>query len=130
MARTRTTPQRISDQVHTAADRVSCSVSALVTMVSDPRAHRYQRYAARHAKRALLRARRVGPRRAIDDRRVRTELLIARRLARASAHPHRHSTRNRIVAAGFLAAGVTGGVAYGAARGRGASSAADQMQSG
>jgi hypothetical protein len=126
MARTRTPQQRIGDEVHAVADRISGSVAALVTMVSDPRAHRYQRYAARHARRALVRARRVGPRRAIDDRRVRTELLIARRLARASAHPHRHSTRNRIVAAGFVAAGVTGGVAYGAARSRGASPSADQ----
>ena len=102
--------------MRTLGSKVSDSVSALAAMVRDPRAHRYQRLAARHLRRALARARHVGPRRAMQDRRVRRQITIARRFARASAHPHRHSTRIRVIATGVVAAGVTGGVAYGMAR--------------
>ena len=116
MARQPTHEQGIRAEMRTVGSRVSASVSALVTMARDPRAHRYQRHAARHARLALARARHVGPRRAMQDRRVRRQITIARRFARASAHPHRHSTRNRVIATGVVAAGVTGGVAYGVAR--------------
>ena len=116
MARQPTHEQGIGAEMRTVGSRVSASVSALVTMVRDPRAHRYQRHAARHARLALARARHVGPRRAMQDRRVRRQITIARRFARASAHPNRHSTRNRVIATGVVAAGVTGGVVYGVAR--------------
>ena len=115
-ARRQTYEQRIRADMRTVGAKVSDSVSALATMVRDPRAHRCKRHAARHARRALARARHVGPRRAVEDRRVRMHITIARGFARASAHPHRHSTRNRVIATGVVAAGVTGGVAYGVAR--------------
>ena len=116
MPRRRTHEQRIGAEMRTVGSKVSASVSALVTTVRDPRAHRYRRHAAHHARRALARARHVGPRRAMEDRRVRTQLTVARRFALASAHPRRHSTRHRVIATGVVAAGVTGGVAYGVAR--------------
>ena len=116
MARRRTHEHRIRAEMRAARSKVSASVSALVTMARDPRAHRYQRHAARHARLALARARHVGPRRAMQDRRVRRQITIARRFARASAHPHRHSTRNRVIATGVAAAAMTGGVAYGVVR--------------
>jgi hypothetical protein len=98
MARQPTHEQGIRAEMRTVGSKVSAPVLALVAMVRDPRSRRYQRHAARHARLALARARHVGPRRAMQDRRVRRQMTIARRFARASAHPHRHSTRNRVIA--------------------------------
>lgn len=120
MARTPTPAQRISRNTHAVATALGGAVAVVVTMARDPHAHRYQRRAVRHTQRALIRARRVGPRRAVDDRRVRANMRIARAFIKASAHPDRHITRNRILVTGLAAAGVTGGVAYGM-RGRTAS---------
>jgi hypothetical protein len=116
MRSTRRHEHGIRAGMRTVASTVTTSVSGILTMIRDPRAHRYQRYAAHHARHALVRAGHVGPRRAMNDRRIRADITLARRFAGASAHPHRHSTRNRIIAAGVVAGAAAGGLALGASR--------------
>jgi hypothetical protein len=75
-----------------------------------PRSRRYQRRAAFHAQRALIRSYRVGPTRALTDRHVRSQLLRAGEQARKAVNPPDHTRRNRLLAGSALL-GLAGGVA-------------------
>ncbi len=82
------------------------------------RSRRYQRRAAYHAQRALIRSYRVGPSRAPVDKHVRTHLVRAGEQARKAINPPDHTKRNRLLA-GTAIAGLAGGVAaYLLSRGR------------
>jgi hypothetical protein len=70
---------------------------------------RHQRRALHHTQRAVTRSRRIGPGRAVTDRRVRHQLQHAREHAVASVRPPEHTARNRLMAAGALAVGVAAG---------------------
>jgi hypothetical protein len=70
---------------------------------------RHQRRALHHTQRAVSRSRRIGPGRAVNDRRVRHQLQHAREHMVASVRPPVHTARNRLMAAGALAVGVAAG---------------------
>ena len=74
------------------------------------RSRRHQRRAAYHAQRALVRTYRIGPTRAVGDRRVRAQLERAGVQARKAVRPPDHTRRNRLLAGGALV-GLAGSVA-------------------
>jgi hypothetical protein len=82
------------------------------------RSRRYQRRAAYHAQRALIRSYRVGPSRAPGDKHVRSHLVRAGEQARKAVNPPDHTKRNRLLA-GTALLGLAGSVtAYLLNRGR------------
>jgi len=82
------------------------------------RSRRYQRRAAYHAQRALIRGYRVGPTRAAADKHVRSHLVRAGEQARKAMNPPDHTRRNRLLA-GTALIGLAGSVtAYLLSRGR------------
>ena len=80
----------------------------------DPRVHRETRRAAMHAKRASRRVRKIGPTRAVGDRRVTVQLRHTRRhVLRAvdlAAHRRRSHRKRNIALASAVAVGA--GAAY------------------
>lgn len=74
------------------------------------RSRRHQRRAAYHAQRALVRSYRIGPSRAVADRRVRIQLVHAGEQARKAVNPPDHTRRNRLLVGGALV-GLAGSVA-------------------
>lgn len=87
-------------------------------MLRSRRSRRYQRRAAYHAQRALIRSYRVGPSRAPGDKHVRNHLVRAGEQARKAVNPPDHTKRNRLLA-GTALLGIAGSVtAYLLNRGR------------
>jgi hypothetical protein len=74
------------------------------------RSRRHQRRAAHHAQRALIRSYRLGPVRAVGDKRVRGQLARAGEHTRKAIRPPDHTRRNRLLAGG-AALGLAGTVA-------------------
>ena len=95
------------------------------------RSRRYQRRAAYHAQRALIRGYRVGPSRAAADKHVRTHLVRAGEQARKAINPPDHTKRNRLLAGTALLGLASSVAAYLLSRGRqheAAIPAADDVQ--